>query len=470
MGRPGLGRGRRARGWHRAARCRGRARRGRLGGRAGRRRCARDAGLRATPGEPLRRQRAVRRRRADHDRRRGRRTSSRTRSTTRRRSRRVPTAMPAAPAVFLARKAQSPASPSAAHPGAPDRATVESRSSRGTSPPRRARRVDLDVRRDRRRLRRRRRARTSTSAVTDDRPGSCSTTAADFADHEAIRFPARTATAARPWTSTGAACRTSTASSARRADPGSRPTSCGSTPGRERPTEVAMAAGVLDATGRGRTTTFLRSGGREVELVVANSPVRVDGLPSVGRTWQTTRRWLVRVTRSAPASPPASAGSTCRPSDYDRDRRDDLLLVTGGLQAPMAEGTRIYRNTSSGLHDVYSTTRRRSHRRGRRAARRPRRRPAPGPRPALADAAARQPPAQGRLPHRIRASPDERTGARRRRRRRGRPRGPLHRPRRERPQPRRRPAAQPQARPVVRVGRDPPDTHRRRRRRGRDRP
>ena len=183
-------------------------------------------------------------------------------------------------------------------------------------------------------------------------------------------------------------------------------------PGSEHPTEVAMAAGLLDATGRGRTTTFLRSGRREVELVVANSPVRVDGLPSIGRTWKTTGDGSF-VSRQRPGFAAGLGGLDMQASDYDRDGRDDLLLVTGGLQAPMAEGTRIYRNTSSGLRDVDSTTRRRSIRRGRRAARQHERGSPPRPRPALPDTPAREPPAQGPLPHRLRASPDERAGPRR---------------------------------------------------------
>jgi hypothetical protein len=39
-------------------------------------------------------------------------------------------------------------------------------------------------------------------------------------------------------------------------------------------------------------------------------------------------------------------------ADFDGDRRDDLLLVTGGPQAPRARGTHLYRNTTSGLRDV----------------------------------------------------------------------------------------------------------------------
>ena len=39
-------------------------------------------------------------------------------------------------------------------------------------------------------------------------------------------------------------------------------------------------------------------------------------------------------------------------ADFDGDGREDLLLVTGGAQAPRQEGTRLYRNTRRGLVDV----------------------------------------------------------------------------------------------------------------------
>ena len=105
-------------------------------------------------------------------------------------------------------------------------------------------------------------------------------------------------------------------------------------PGSAHPREVAMESGILDATGRGRTTAFLRAGrGGEVELVVANSPVRIDGLPSMGRTWKTDGDGTF-VSRQRPGFAAGLGGLAMQAADYDRDRRDDLLLVTGGLQAP----------------------------------------------------------------------------------------------------------------------------------------
>jgi FG-GAP-like repeat len=123
-------------------------------------------------------------------------------------------------------------------------------------------------------------------------------------------------------------------------------------PGSAAPTETAMAAGVLDATGRGRQTAFLRSGRKgRYELVVTNSPVRIDGLPSVGRAWRTGGGGSFAA-RQRPGFAAGLGGLAMQAVDYDRDGRQDLLLVTGGPQAPMAQGTRIYRNTTAGLQDV----------------------------------------------------------------------------------------------------------------------
>lgn len=127
-------------------------------------------------------------------------------------------------------------------------------------------------------------------------------------------------------------------------------------PGGPDPVDKAAEAGVLDATGRGRQTTFLRSGrGGAIDLVITNSPVRVDGLPSLGR--------LFRVRGDGTFSARRQPGFAARlgalaigAGDYDGDGRDDLLLVTGGAQAPQAEGTRLYRNTRRGLVDVTGRT------------------------------------------------------------------------------------------------------------------
>ena len=245
----------------------------------------------------------------------------------------------------------SPSSPSTAHPGAPDRAAIGSDRRAGTS-------------------RRKAGVAESTStygAIDADFDGDGDpdlyigrhgrparlllNDGGQFVDHEAIRFGRedRHGCTAMDVDRSGLPDLYCVIGASRGS--GLKANELWLDPGSEHPTEVAMAAGLLDATGRGRTTTFLRSGRREVELVVANSPVRVDGLPSIGRTWKTTGDGSF-VSRQRPGFAAGLGGLDMQASDYDRDGRDDLLLVTGGLQAPMAEGTRIYRNTSSGLRDV----------------------------------------------------------------------------------------------------------------------
>ena len=60
-------------------------------------------------------------------------------------------------------------------------------------------------------------------------------------------------------------------------------------PGGPTPRQVAVEHGVSDPTGRGRRAAFLESArsSDDIELVVTNSPTRVDGLPSIGRLFRT---------------------------------------------------------------------------------------------------------------------------------------------------------------------------------------
>jgi len=105
-------------------------------------------------------------------------------------------------------------------------------------------------------------------------------------------------------------------------------------PGGPQPVEVAVEQGLSDPTGRGRRAVFLQADGAEdVDLVVTNSPTRVDGLPSLGR--------LFRTAGDGRFAPRARTGFAARlgslavhDADYDDDGREDLLLVTGGPQAP----------------------------------------------------------------------------------------------------------------------------------------
>jgi hypothetical protein len=113
-----------------------------------------------------------------------------------------------------------------------------------------------------------------------------------------------------------------------------------------------VETGISDSTGRGREAAFLEAVKQDdVNLVVANSPTRVDGLPSVGRLYKTRGDGAFSA-RERPGFAPRLGALSMQDADFDRDGREDLLLVTGGLQAPRQQGTRLYRNTRRGLIDV----------------------------------------------------------------------------------------------------------------------
>jgi hypothetical protein len=117
------------------------------------------------------------------------------------------------------------------------------------------------------------------------------------------------------------------------------------------PREVAVEFGVSDPTGRGRRASFLQAAADDVGLVVTNSPTRVDGLPSIGRLFR-IRDGAAFVARPRTGYAARLGSLSTQDADYDGDGREDLLLVTGGQQAPMQKGTRLYRNTPRGLIDV----------------------------------------------------------------------------------------------------------------------
>ncbi len=83
-------------------------------------------------------------------------------------------------------------------------------------------------------------------------------------------------------------------------------------PGGPAPVEVASAWGVADQTGRGRLAAFLESRKQKaIDLMVTNSPTRVDGLPSLAAATAPPARADSRP-RAARASRPGSAPAPCR--------------------------------------------------------------------------------------------------------------------------------------------------------------
>jgi hypothetical protein len=117
-------------------------------------------------------------------------------------------------------------------------------------------------------------------------------------------------------------------------------------------TEVAMQRGVADPTGRGRLTAFLTARRQKaVDLVVTNAPTRVDGLPSLSQVFRTPGNGKFHA-RGRPGIPVNTGARALGTADYDRDGREDLLLVTGGPQAPDPGRTRLFRNTARGLVEV----------------------------------------------------------------------------------------------------------------------
>ena len=123
-------------------------------------------------------------------------------------------------------------------------------------------------------------------------------------------------------------------------------------PGGPAPVEVAAERGLADPTGRGRSTVFLEAARqKDTKLVVTNSPTRVDGLPSLGRLFTTDGDGTFKAMGN-PGYAARLGAQAVQAADYDRDGREDLLLVTGDVQAPEPSRTRLYRNTRKGLVDV----------------------------------------------------------------------------------------------------------------------
>lgn len=123
-------------------------------------------------------------------------------------------------------------------------------------------------------------------------------------------------------------------------------------PGGPAPVEVASAWGAADASGRGRLSAFLEARKqRAVDLVITNTPTRVDGLPSLSRAFRTKPKGGLKA-KASPGIAARLGARAMQDADFDSDGREDLLLVTGGPQTAGPGSTRLYRNTKKGLVDV----------------------------------------------------------------------------------------------------------------------
>jgi len=113
------------------------------------------------------------------------------------------------------------------------------------------------------------------------------------------------------------------------------------------------AGGAVEPLGRGRGAVFLDvdKDGRK-DLVLGQQPDRVDGLPSLNAVYLRNGTGSFRLWRKSGLS--TDVGGTAFDSgDVDRDGRTDLLLMYRRPRASgNTSGTRLLRNTRSGLRDV----------------------------------------------------------------------------------------------------------------------
>jgi hypothetical protein len=124
-------------------------------------------------------------------------------------------------------------------------------------------------------------------------------------------------------------------------------------PGGPNPRLDDDAGGAVEPLGRGRGAVFLDvdKDGRK-DLVLGQQPDRVDGLPSLNAVYLRDGAGNFRLKRKSGLS--TDVGGTAFDSgDVDRDGRTDLLLMYRRPRASgTASGTRLLRNTKSGLRNV----------------------------------------------------------------------------------------------------------------------
>lgn len=118
---------------------------------------------------------------------------------------------------------------------------------------------------------------------------------------------------------------------------------------------AADAGGVRELLGRGRVATVLDwDDDGHKDLVVGQTPNRVDGLPSLNRIYRWVGPGRYQLARDSGIAP-AIGAREFDTGDFDRDGRVDLLMVSFDAKAKGAlSSIRLYRNTATGLKGVHT--------------------------------------------------------------------------------------------------------------------
>jgi hypothetical protein len=115
------------------------------------------------------------------------------------------------------------------------------------------------------------------------------------------------------------------------------------------PRNVSIDFGLANPVARGRRAVFIEANGdRKPDLFMTAEPERVDGLPSSNRLFR--NRWPGRFASDPGAGLDTAIGGDCAvPADLDRDGRQDLLVCG---RSPRIDGLRVYRNLGGSFRDV----------------------------------------------------------------------------------------------------------------------
>jgi hypothetical protein len=122
-------------------------------------------------------------------------------------------------------------------------------------------------------------------------------------------------------------------------------------PGGPSPVNASGRSGLIDPTGRGRQAVFLAFDDDDrPDAILANSPTRVDGLPSPSRLFLGSDAASFTQVND-PGFDLLLGARTLEAADIDGDGRDDLLVVPHVEQVPEREGVRLYRRNGTGFAD-----------------------------------------------------------------------------------------------------------------------